>query len=1012
MSGSKAKNKNLGNESRNSIGDSAFSLATDFCSSDIKTAKEFCENNKFDFGTAELAALQKYYKEEIKTPTVLELRILDKIRYSRGEGDKKIGFVELQSDNPYIKKALLKYRELEKKLGSCAPLTINGVANFSFKHAANTDNKTSAFSLFGNNYLRFQGAENRRNAVAVYSDISAGNREGERPVLIMAAESYLAGARPLKVSRRTYTSLSPDRENERATPFCLDATKLSLSSHGVGTVLNGKIKGSAESDLCFGVVDKDAIKQVKVQNGQLVVLFKPNSIKNENSNDVAWFKVLRKLYSEMPQIRAVFPLKGGIAEALTDNRIGADILFDKLSDRTGDLFYEQSLIYALGVIKKSAFKKTEAELKKVGLSVIIIGKTVGNPCLRILSKERNVVIPYGFLIDGVYGNSTNKAVIKEDFVKPETVKVTSSGVKKFVFDGVASTTSDFRAPYDFSLSGGAVFAPMGGTRQLTPTSVFGTVPVDTDSAVLSASANDISLENSCFMTAINSVVVSVAKLIASGASLNSIALHTAILQNESLNEVIRGKLLSTALGLFYAEHKLSIPAISSNVGCLEGNAEGFLHTTALGTAKVDTLVSNVFSKDRQIFLLRLRRDEYGMPDFKYLIKVLSLVNINIETKNIDAVAVAEGPIINTVVKSLAGEGKGITFKKIDSGFFNPTFGDLVVSINDVEPFCSLDSEYLGIIDDSGVIKDDNGLIFNQSELYKKMINVKDNGGKTYAEKDYIAKEFYIRDSAAVNKPAVLVPYLGDATAFQLSNAFCRAGGVSGVFPMKEADFQSEDFLLSLRKNIKNSQIIALGGIITADNDDYSQRLYGLFSNPIVLDALNELIFRRDGLVYGYGEGFRLLLDLGFITDGKFDASVIEAKRTQISKNAGFGNADFIARIRLKSNLSPWFYGVDAGTVTSIPIAGNFGRFQAKDAFIKSLFEKGQVATEFVDVDDSPTMTFPYNPTGSAMAVEALTSPDGRVLGRLGHSERNFGVVNSPDTFDSELFSRGVDFFRR
>ena len=207
-------------------------------------------------------------------------------------------------------------------------------------------------------------------------------------------------------------------------------------------------------------------------------------------------------------------------------------------------------------------------------------------------------------------------------------------------------------------------------------------------------------------------------------------------------------------------------------------------------------------------------------------------------------------------------------------------------------------------------------------------------------------------------------------------------------------------------------IVIPGGFSGGDEPDGSGKfITAFFRSPAVREAVTELMDRRGGLMLGICNGFQALIKLGLVPFGR----IVDADEScpTLTFNTIGRHQSSIVRTRVCSNLSPWLAETEPGGVYSVPISHGEGRFIAPEAVIRSLAERGQVATQYVDLDGAPSMDTAFNPNGSRYAIEGITSPDGRILGKMGHSERIGPHLyrNVPGQYDMGLFRSAVKFFK-
>ena len=267
----------------------------------------------------------------------------------------------------------------------------------------------------------------------------------------------------------------------------------------------------------------------------------------------------------------------------------------------------------------------------------------------------------------------------------------------------------------------------------------------------------------------------------------------------------------------------------------------------------------------------------------------------------------------------------------------------------------------------------------------------------------------------VAKPKVFIPvFPGTNCEYDSAKAFERAGADVQTIVFRNMTAQGiRDSVDAFAKAISDSQIIMFpGGFSAGDEPDGSAKFFATaFRNEKLKEAVMDLLDNRDGLVLGICNGFQALIKLGLVPEGK----IVEqnAKSPTLTTNRIGRHVSKVAYTRIASNLSPWFNNVNVDDVFSIPVSHGEGRFVADEDVIQKLFKNGQVATQYVDLNGDPTMNEEFNPNGSYHAIEGITSPDGRVLGKMGLSERrdSYVGINIYGQKDQKIFESGVEYFK-
>lgn len=255
---------------------------------------------------------------------------------------------------------------------------------------------------------------------------------------------------------------------------------------------------------------------------------------------------------------------------------------------------------------------------------------------------------------------------------------------------------------------------------------------------------------------------------------------------------------------------------------------------------------------------------------------------------------------------------------------------------------------------------------------------------------------------------------GTNCEYESAKAFEKAGAAAEFFVIN--NMTAEGIAESLRKfseKLDKSQILFIpGGFSGGDEPDGSAKFITAFMrNPRVAESVNGLVKSRDGLICGICNGFQALIKLGLVPYGEITEP--NENSPTLTFNDISRHQSRIVRIRAASNLSPWFNKIQTGQIFSVPISHGEGKFTAKDEILVKMIESGQIATQYVDLDGNPTMNVDFNPNGSVLAVEGITSPDGRILGKMGHSERIGENLykNVPGNYDMRIFASAVEYFK-
>lgn len=588
--------------------------------------------------------------------------------------------------------------------------------------------------------------------------------------------------------------------------------------------------------------------------------------------------------------------------------------------------------------------------------------------------------------------------------------------------------------FDSSIGASTVLMPYAGKYQLTPEeAMVAKIPLikgETDTATVMAYGFIPKVSRwSPFHSAAFAVTESLAKLAAVGCDPSKARL-TFQEYFERLNDAPTrwGKPTAALLGALTAQlgyHTPSIGGKDSMSGSFNDlDVPPTLVSFAVGVSEASKTASAQFKRaGSTVKLVEIPVDgETGLPNYdKAMALMVDVCNKIREGKVLAAGVVKEGGAAACVCKMAFGNKTGFTFEtKLDAKtLFAPLQGSFVLELADENDF---DGITLGTTNDNGVFIID-GTVYTADELIAEWTSKLEkvfptDSGKTakmpidvplYKERSiFVAKN-------KVAKPKVFIPaFPGTNCEVDTARAFEKAGAEASILVVNNltpADIN--ETIDKMVKEIETSQIVMLpGGFSGGDEPEGSGKFIATtFRNPKVSEAVTKLLNCRDGLMLGICNGFQALIKLGLVPNGK----IVDIKENDptLTFNTIGRHISSMAYTRVTSVKSPWFSAVEAGDVFAVPISHGEGRFVADKDVMKKLVENGQVATQYVDLDGNVANEMPFNPNGSVCAVEGITSPDGRVLGKMGHCERKGDNLygNVPFEKDMKLFESGVKYFK-
>jgi phosphoribosylformylglycinamidine synthase len=648
--------------------------------------------------------------------------------------------------------------------------------------------------------------------------------------------------------------------------------------------------------------------------------------------------------------------------------------------------------------------------------------------------------------NGVTQITDARIMAKDQGKSPFTAKPVNTSTKT----RLESTLSDLNVcskkglieKFDSTIGSNTVLMPLGGRYQLTPQECMAAkMPVlgkKTDACTLMSYGfyPNIS-EWSPFIGACYAVLGSVAKIVCAGGDYNKIRLT---LQEyfESLrsDEKRWGKPLEALLGAFYAQTELNIPAIggkdSMSGTFMDLDVPPTLVSFAVTYMNSKDVISSEFKKNNS-YVLRFaeKRNADETPDFTYAKKLFTAVNKLIcEEKIISAMTVKSAGACETLLKMCFGNMIGFQSLSETELLFKPGCCDIIAEIDSdkVKNISELVSSLVGL--NVAVIgKTTEEKIFNTKEEIIPLYGVLESYTSVYekvftttakTEEHAVTNGLYmsegIRHSAVhTAKPRVFIPvFPGTNCEYDMERAFLDQGAKCNIQVLR--NLTSDDVEQSAKefiKAIKEANIIALpGGFSAGDEPDGSGKFIAtVFRNEYIKEAVHDLLYNRDGLMLGICNGFQALIKLGLVPYGKIcDLSL---NSPTLTYNSIGRHVSCMVMTKVVSNASPWFSCSELGGVYTIPVSHGEGRFICSEVMYKMLIANGQIATQYVDESGDASYDIRFNPNGSYYAIEGITSADGRILGKMGHSERfgNNVAKNIPGIKDQRLFESGVGYFR-
>lgn len=584
--------------------------------------------------------------------------------------------------------------------------------------------------------------------------------------------------------------------------------------------------------------------------------------------------------------------------------------------------------------------------------------------------------------------------------------------------------------FDSTIGANTVLMPFGGKHQKTPIqAMVHKISVEKghtdDCSLMSWGYNPFITEKSPFHGAYYAVIESVCKLIATGADFNDVYLtFQEYFERVNKDEKKWGKPLAALLGAFKAQMELNIGSIGGK-DSMSGTFENIsvpptLVSFAVTTAKVKDIISPEFKKaNSKVYLLTPKFNKDKLPETSSLLELFGKMDkLNKENKILSAYTPTYGGVAEAIYKMAIGNGIGFKFEDGLSleDIFSYNYASFIVET---------DEELDGIL--LGQTTSEFSLTYKGSELKMDALSkvYEDKLEGVYACNIDVKEEkvenisFYAKEhqfsTLKVARPKVLIPaFPGTNCEYDSAKAVESAGAEAKIVVIKNLNSALlTDSIEEFSKELKTSQMIFIpGGFSGGDEPDGSGKfITAFFRNGIIKDGVSDLLDNRDGLMCGICNGFQALIKLGLVPFGK----IIDTDENcpTLTFNTIARHQSKIVQTRIASNKSPWLMDMEVGSIVNVPISHGEGRFICPEPLLLELVKNGQIATQYVDLNGNATMDIQYNPNGSTLAIEGITSLDGRVFGKMGHAERyaNGLYKNVYGDYDIKMFKSAVKYFK-
>lgn len=683
--------------------------------------------------------------------------------------------------------------------------------------------------------------------------------------------------------------------------------------------------------------------------------------------------------------------------------------------------------------KEQFIKFCEAE----NIVAVEVAKVTDSGRMQMFWKGDKIVdLSRAFLDTNGCSKSQEVKITHLNEVKEETPSFNEENFLKILSDKNVASQKGLLEMFDSSVGGTTVAMPLGGKYQQTlmegsvqTLPVLGAKDVETVSLASWGFDAEISKQNS-LLGAAYAVVESVAKIVAMGGDYKNIRLSfQEYFEKLGQNPEKWGKPLASLLGAYDAQMNLGLAAIGgkdSMSGTYQDlNVPPTLISFACANGEKKNIISPEFKNAaNKVYFFNHIAQENGLPNYDALKTVFELIFENIKAGKIVSVkTVKEGGVAVALAKMSFGNRLGADIStplNVTNSLLAKNIGSLIIESK--EELSSVNLQLIGEVKDSNIIKI-NDAEFAIEKLLAANINTFENLFPT-VEKEKITVELdeklnsvnprnIIIKKHGIAQPKVFAPvFPGTNCEYDTLNAFAKEGALISSLPLININHQLlEESIDAWVKEIASSQILAFsGGFSAGDEPDGSAKfIVNVLKNEKMRNAVHELL-DRDGMIIGICNGFQALVKSGLLPYGRIKD--LDENSPTLAHNAIRRHISQMVNVKVVNDESPWLKGMK-DQVFTIPISHGEGRFMASESEIQKLYENGQIATQYLDLEGNIAHGMPFNPNNSLFGIEGITSPDGKIFGRMGHPERFAeGLMkNIPTANYHNIFKNGVEYFK-
>ncbi len=731
---------------------------------------------------------------------------------------------------------------------------------------------------------------------------------------------------------------------------------------------------------------------------------------------------------------------GGVSVAIGELADGLEINLDKVPKKYEgldgtELAISESQERMAVVVADKDVENFINLAEKENIEATVVAKVVEEPRVKMYWRNKIIVdLSREFLNTNGDVKNANAKITKpldaENYFASKEVSDIEKTWKETITDLNCCSQRGLVERFDSTIGANTVIMPFGGKYQLTPAEgMVARIPTlegYTDAGtIMTYGYNPYIASWSPFHGAVYAIVESVAKYVALGGDYKKAYLTLQEYFEKLRNEPERwGKPLAALLGAYYVQEQLQIAAIggkdSMSGSYNELDVPPTLVSFCIGDVDTTKVVSNEFKKaNSKVYVLKTKMGKENIIDFNDLKENFELVHklIN-DGKVLSSSTIKNGGIADVITKSCIGNKIGFKFSNTDD-LFTPLYGSFVLEV--AEDIDNAKLELLGTTTSEKAIVVNENVVLDLEELIKLWEEPLEKVFPTRVEQKGEARNILsqktptITRKLPITRPHVFIPvFPGTNCEYDSAKAFEDAGARVSTVVFKNLKPQDiQDSIELFAKEIEKAQIIMFpGGFSAGDEPDGSGKfISSIFRNPKLKDLIHKHLYEKDGLMLGICNGFQALVKLGLLPYGEIRE--MDDTMPTLTFNTISRHQSKMVNTKVVSKMSPWFSEVELGEEFTVPISHGEGRFIVSKELEEELIANGQIATQYVDFNGNATYDIDFNPNGSIDAIEGITSPDGRILGKMGHSERCYRDIlkNMPGKKDQKIFEAGVNYYR-